>query len=93
MTVPDVSRWPRLAVDHPRQPPPRRADPRCVTQFGEELVGGATPDHVMTDRYSHDGGRGDIAVVARDDASDALVDDRQHPLHLVQHMLWFDVGK
>ena len=70
-----------------------RAEARGVAQFSEELVADCPRNHVVAhgDTY-HRRGR-DIAVFAGNDPGDAFVHDRQHPLHLVQHMLGLDVGQ
>jgi hypothetical protein len=72
---------------------PGRIEARGVAQFGEELTGAAAAHHVVADRDTHHRCGRDVAVVAGDDASDALVHDRQDALHLVQHVLWLDVGQ
>ena len=77
----------------PLQTSPGRVEARGVAQFGEELTGAAAADHVVADGDTHHRCGRDVAVVAGDDASDALVHDRQDALHLVQHVLWLDVGQ
>ena len=66
----------RLARRGAVRAPSRRPEARRVAQFGEELIGTAARDHVVAHGDTHHRGGGDIAVLAGDDAGDALVHDR-----------------
>ena len=64
-----------------------------MAQLRQELTRRATRDHVVAHGDTNHGGGGDVTVIARDDACDAFVHDRQNPLHLVQHVFWLDIGQ
>jgi hypothetical protein len=62
-----------------------------MAQFGKEPFRAATPDHGVAHRNAHDRRRGDVAVVAGDDASYPVVHDRQQPERFQQAFLRSEV--
>ena len=61
-----------------------------MAQLRQELTRGATRDHVVAHGDTDHGRGGDVPVITWDDAGDSFVHDRQHSLHLVQHVFWLN---
>ena len=64
-----------------------------MAQLGQELIGAAAANHVVADRDPHDSRGRDVAFIARDDAGNALVHDRKHALHLVEHVIGLGISQ